>query len=45
MDSWTINTIDKPSEGTASPSMPPHALENIGASDLRLISVELKNTR
>jgi hypothetical protein len=38
-------TIDRPQEGAAfwSPSIAPHTLENIGASDLRVISVELKN--
>jgi hypothetical protein len=38
-------TIGRPPEGAAfwSPSIPPHTLENIGASDLRVISVELKN--
>jgi hypothetical protein len=38
-------TIDRPQEGAASwsPPISPHTLENIGASDLRVISVELKN--
>jgi hypothetical protein len=38
-------TISKPSEGAAfwSPALGPHTLENIGGSDLRVISVELKN--
>ena len=37
-------TIAKPSEGAAfwSPPVPPHTLENVGTSDLRVISVELK---
>jgi hypothetical protein len=38
-------TITRPSEGTAFWSAPllPHTLENIGASTLRIISVELKS--
>lgn len=38
-------TAPKPSEGSAfwSPPLPPHTLENVGESILRLISVELKN--
>lgn len=38
-------TIDRPQEGAASwsPPIARHTLENIGVSDLRVISVELKN--
>jgi hypothetical protein len=43
LDSRTIN---RPSEGAAlwSPSLPPHTLENVGESTLRLISVEVKGS-
>ncbi len=42
MDSRT--SAEKPLEGAAfwSPAMPPHTLENVGTSMLRLISTELK---
>jgi hypothetical protein len=38
-------TLPRPAHGSAfwSAAMPPHTLENIGASDLHLISVELKS--
>lgn len=38
-------TIDKPSVGSAfwSSALPPHTLENVGGSDLRVICVELKS--
>jgi hypothetical protein len=38
-------TLPRPAHGSAfwSAAMPPHTLENIGASDLHLISIELKS--
>lgn len=38
-------TAEPPAVGSAfwSPALPPHTLENIGSTDLRLIGVELKN--
>jgi hypothetical protein len=39
-------TIEAPAHGTAlwSAPIPPHTLQNIGQSDLRVISVELKHS-
>jgi hypothetical protein len=40
-------TIEAPALGTAlwSAPMPPHTLQNVGQSDLQVISVELKHTK
>jgi hypothetical protein len=44
MDSRTIAKVPDESALWSGP-LPPHTLENIGASELRAISVELKNTK
>jgi hypothetical protein len=44
VDSRTITKVPEESALWSGP-LPPHTLENVGASELRAISVELKNVR
>jgi hypothetical protein len=43
LDSRTVGALATPPPVVWSAPLPPHALENVGAADLRLISVELKD--
>ena len=43
LDSRTMPQLADPSAALWSPPLPAHSLENVGAGDLRVISVELKH--
>jgi len=42
VDSRKIETLQNPAEYLWSAALPPHALENVGDGELRVIAVELK---
>ena len=42
MDSRTVPSLAKPPRALWSQALPPHSLENVGSSDLHVISVEMK---
>lgn len=43
VDSRTLPSLPKSSQSVWTAPLPPHSLENVGPSDLHVISVELKN--
>ncbi len=42
MDSREVESLAEPPAVLWSEALPPHALQNVGDADIRLISVELK---
>lgn len=42
LDSRTVPALAQPPQALWTPALPPHSLENVGTTDLHVISVELK---
>ncbi len=43
LDSRTVDSFQSPAPVIYSAPLPPHSLENVGAADLHIVSVELKD--